>query len=205
VDGDSIRVRLAYRLLTGVNAFAFRRPVTSLVLPVRCRAASNYARRRKRAVRTRSRNCSGVSVGGVGADFGFTTAAAVASAAFFAALRAASCASFLVAKSFAAASIISAGEPSRPIRWPWEHMGGRGGRSAATGKPWQAVDRPQDLLQASHDDSCRHESPVTGRPQRNAVGGDPGRIMDPHGRRRRQSGNPAAAKRGASERSGGSN
>jgi hypothetical protein len=61
-------------------------------------------------------HCSGVSVGKVGAGFGFTTAAAAASAAFFAALHAASCASFLVAKSFAAASIISAGEPSRPIR-----------------------------------------------------------------------------------------
>jgi hypothetical protein len=52
----------------------------------------------------------------------------------------------------------------------------------------------------SHDDACRHESPMAGRPQRDAVGGDAGRIMDPHGRRRRQLRHAAAAKRGASER-----
>jgi hypothetical protein len=52
----------------------------------------------------------------------------------------------------------------------------------------------------SHDDACRHESPMAGRPQRDAVGGDAGRIMDPHGRRRRQPRHAAAAKRGASER-----
>jgi hypothetical protein len=71
-----------------------------------------YARRRKRPAHTRPRNCSGVSVGRVGAGFGLTTAAAPASAAFLAALRAASCASCLVAKAFASASTVSAGEPS---------------------------------------------------------------------------------------------
>jgi hypothetical protein len=43
----------------------------------------------------------------------------------------------------------------------------------------------------SHDDSCRYESPIAGRPQRDAVGGDTGRIMDRLGRRRRQSGRPS--------------
>jgi hypothetical protein len=78
-----------------------------------------YARRRNSAARTRSRNCSGVSVdrAEAGAGFGFTMAGAAASAAFFAALRAASCASCLVAKSFASASTVSAGEPSRAMRW----------------------------------------------------------------------------------------
>jgi len=43
------------------------------------------------------------------AGFGFTTAGAAASAAFFAALRAASCASRLAARSFASASKLLAG------------------------------------------------------------------------------------------------
>jgi hypothetical protein len=75
-----------------------------------------YALRRKSEARTRSRNCFAVSVGGAGTGFGFTTAGAAASAAFFAALRAASCASWLVAKSFASASTVSAGVPSRAMR-----------------------------------------------------------------------------------------
>jgi hypothetical protein len=68
--------------------------------------------------RTRSRHCSGGLVGGAGACFGFATAGPAASTAFFAALRA-SCASCLVAKSFASASTVSAGAPSRAIRWSW--------------------------------------------------------------------------------------
>jgi hypothetical protein len=44
-----------------------------------------YARRRNSAARTRSRNCSGVSVGSAGAGFGFTTAGAAGFSAFFAA------------------------------------------------------------------------------------------------------------------------
>jgi hypothetical protein len=38
---------------------------------------------------------------------------------------------------------------------------------------------------------------MAGRPQRDAVGGDAGRIMDPHGRRRRQPRYAGAAQRGA--------
>jgi hypothetical protein len=48
----------------------------------------------------------------------------------------------------------------------------------------------------SHDDEGRGphipEFALAGRPQRDAVGGDAGRIMDPRGRRRRQPGHPAA-------------
>jgi hypothetical protein len=55
---------------------------------------------------------------------------------------------------------------------------------------------------AMHD-SCRYESPMAGRPQRDAVGGDAGRIMDPHGWRGRQPGDAAAAKRGPPERAAG--
>jgi hypothetical protein len=75
-----------------------------------------YALRRKSEVRTRARNCSGVAVG-TGSGFGFTTAGAAGFVAFFVVLRAASRASCLVAKSFASASIVSAGEPSRATRW----------------------------------------------------------------------------------------
>jgi hypothetical protein len=75
-----------------------------------------YALRRKSEARTRARNCSGVLVGGAGAGacFGFTAAGA-----FFAASRAASRASCLPAKSFASASTVSAGAPSRAMRWSW--------------------------------------------------------------------------------------
>jgi len=82
--------------------------------------ASNYARRRNSAARTRARNCSGVSVGGTGAAFGFTAACDAGFATFFAALRAASFASCLAAKSFASASTVSAGAPSSGMRWSWE-------------------------------------------------------------------------------------
>ena len=54
--------------------------------------------------------------GGALADFGFTTAGGLVFATFFAAVPAASRARCLVAKSFALASIISAGEPSRAMR-----------------------------------------------------------------------------------------
>jgi hypothetical protein len=61
----------------------------------------------------------------------------------------------------------------------------------------------------SHDDPRRPESAMAGRPQRDAVGGDAGRIMDPHGRRRRQPGQVAAhqpsAQTRAPKRAGGSN
>src|SRR6516165_5327247 len=53
-----------------------------------------YALRRRSDARTRLRNCAGVagvSVGGVGEGFGVTTVGAAAFAAFFAALRSASC------------------------------------------------------------------------------------------------------------------
>jgi hypothetical protein len=43
----------------------------------------------------------------------------------------------------------------------------------------------------SHDDPRGPKRAIAGRPQRDAVGGDAGRIMDPLGRRRRQSGYPA--------------
>jgi hypothetical protein len=79
-------------------------------------AKRGYVVRRKSEARTRLRNCSGVSgflVGGSEAGFDFTTPGGAA----FAALRAAICASCLVAKSFAFASIISAGEPSSATRW----------------------------------------------------------------------------------------
>jgi hypothetical protein len=69
-----------------------------------------YALRRKSEARTRLRNCSGLSVGGVGAGVGFTAAGA-------AALGAASRASCLVAKSFASAPTASATDPSRAMRW----------------------------------------------------------------------------------------
>jgi hypothetical protein len=84
-------------------------------------AERGYALRRKSAARTRARNCSGVSGvvsgGGVGAGAGFTVAGAAGFATFFAALRAASRASCLAAKSFASASTVSAGAPSRAMRW----------------------------------------------------------------------------------------
>jgi hypothetical protein len=54
------------------------------------RFSRGYARRRNSAARTRSRNCSGVSVGAAGAGCGFTAAGAAGFAIFFAALRAAS-------------------------------------------------------------------------------------------------------------------
>jgi hypothetical protein len=79
------------------------------------------ALRRKSEARTRSRNCFGVSGGGAGggalAGFDFAMAGAAVFAAFFAAVPAASRARCLVAKSFALASTISAGEPSRAMRW----------------------------------------------------------------------------------------
>jgi hypothetical protein len=83
-------------------------------------AMRHSERKRNRPARTRSRNCSGVSVGRVGRGLGFPTAALAISAAFFAALRASSCAICLVASSFASASTNSAGEPSRPTRWSCE-------------------------------------------------------------------------------------
>jgi hypothetical protein len=73
-----------------------------------------YALRRKSAARTRARNCSGVSVGGAGAGIGFTTVGTAVFAAFFAALRAASCASRLAAKSV---------EPLRPARHQGQCVG----------------------------------------------------------------------------------
>jgi hypothetical protein len=69
-----------------------------------------YALRRDSEAHTRPRNWSGVSVGGAAVGFGSTTAGAEAFVAFFAALRAASRASCLVANSFASVSIISFGE-----------------------------------------------------------------------------------------------
>jgi hypothetical protein len=78
-----------------------------------------YALRRNSEARTRLRNCSGASVGLLVAPaapgLGFTAAGSAA----FAALRAASCASRLVAKSLACASTGSAGVPSRLMRWSW--------------------------------------------------------------------------------------
>ena len=79
-----------------------------------------YALRRKSEARTKSRNCFGVAGGRAGggalAGFDFTTVDAALSAAVFATLPAAS-ARCLVAKSFALASTISAGDPSRAMRW----------------------------------------------------------------------------------------
>src|ERR1700733_13665340 len=48
-------------------------------------------------------------------------------------------------------------------------------------------DQPQDMVQAKQDPR-RPEWAIAGRPQRLAMGGDARRIMDPLGRRRRQSG-----------------
>ena len=77
--------------------------------------------RRKSDARTRSRNCFGVSGGGAEggalAGFDFTAVGAALFAAFFAVVPAARRARCSVAKFFALASTISAGEPSRVIRW----------------------------------------------------------------------------------------
>jgi hypothetical protein len=62
-------------------------------------------------------------------------------------------------------------------------------------------DQPQDMVQAKQDPR-RPEWAIAGRPQRLAMGGDARRIMDPLGRRRRQSGH-RALQRGASERARG--
>jgi hypothetical protein len=86
--------------------------------PSRLRRNRGYALRRKSEARTRPRNSSAISAGGVGAGFGFT----MADFATFADLRAASRASRLVANSFASASIASAGEPSRATRWSLQSM-----------------------------------------------------------------------------------
>src|SRR5579864_6956914 len=83
---------------------------TSLLVALRKRG---YALRRDSEARTQARNCSGVLVGGAGAGFGVTAAGA---AAFFVAVRTSIRASCLVAKSFASASTVSAGEPSRAMR-----------------------------------------------------------------------------------------
>jgi hypothetical protein len=96
-----------------------RRPKYAGDNPVCCCRKSGYALRRNREARTGARNCSAVSVGGEGAGVvGFTTAGDVVFASFFAALRAASCASRLVAKFFATASTASAGAPKRQAKPP---------------------------------------------------------------------------------------
>jgi hypothetical protein len=55
---------------------------------------------------------------------------------------------------------------------------------------------PRDVVLQSHDNPRRPEWALAGRPQRNAVGGDAGWIMDPHGRRRRQPDIPRPQKEG---------
>src|ERR1700674_3397336 len=90
--------------------------------PWRCQRAQTL--RRKSDARTRSRNCFGVSGGGAEggalARFDFTAVGAALFAAFFAVVLAARRARCLVAKSFALGSTISAGEPSRAMRWSWQ-------------------------------------------------------------------------------------
>jgi predicted lipid-binding transport protein (Tim44 family) len=121
-----------------------------------------YARRRNSAARTRSRNCSGVdgvSVGGAGAGFGFTTAGAAASAAFLA-LRAASCASCLVAKFFASA------RPFPPAS--------RQGRCVGHGKV-RPGSRPLPFSSGQARRACREATspwPRRSRPWRRAPAGE---------------------------------
>jgi hypothetical protein len=62
--------------------------------------------------------------------------------------------------------------------------------------------RANGISRKAHDDPLRPECTLAGRPQRDAVGGDAGWIMDPLGRRRRQPGHPIV-QREASERAGG--
>lgn len=74
--------------------------------------------------RTRSRSCFGLSRGGAEsgalARFDFTAVGAALFAGFFAAVLAARRARCLVAKSLALGATISAGEPSRAMRWSWQ-------------------------------------------------------------------------------------
>ena len=83
-----------------------------------------YALRRNSDARTRSRNCfctsGGEAGGGALAGCDFATAGAALFAAFFGAVSAARRARCLVAKSFALASTLPAGEPSRAMRWCWQ-------------------------------------------------------------------------------------
>jgi hypothetical protein len=100
----------------------------------------------------------------------------------------------------------------RPELAPCEKVEDDSGADNGNGRPARLVPPacsvPANALatcyKQSHDDPRRPEWALAGRPQRDAVGGDTGRIMDPHGRRRRQPEHPAAAKRGAPEPAGGS-
>jgi hypothetical protein len=97
------------------------KPIGEDYLENGCKRA--YAFRRKSDARTKSRNGFGVSGrrvgGGALAGFDFTVGVKLF-AAFFAVVLAARRARCLVAKSFALASTISAGEPSRAMRWAWQ-------------------------------------------------------------------------------------
>jgi hypothetical protein len=91
-------------------------------------------------------------------------------------------------------------KPANTSSAPQRVAGGRatGRRTKVAGPSGAAT-----CYKQRHDDSCRHDSPIAGRPQRDAVGGDAGRIMDPHGWRGHQPGDAAAAKRGPPERAAG--
>ena len=110
--------------ISGAGA-GFRLRVIMHVIIITRDRERGYALRRKSAALTRVRNCSGVSGSEVGAGAGFTAAGAGGFAAFFAALRAASFASCLVARSFASAPTGSAGAPSTAMRWQSTAGGGR--------------------------------------------------------------------------------
>ena len=89
--------------------------MSSIYRPVGHLHPADYALRRMSDARTRARSCSGVS-GDLSAGLDF---AGTGAAGFAAPVAVSRSASRLAARSFALASIASAGEPSRATRCSW--------------------------------------------------------------------------------------